>query len=70
MSTDAVEHHGKAADHFADAAKHHREAATRYGAGRHDQAAREAYLAHGRFARASTHAAKAAKLHTRHLGQK
>jgi len=47
MSTDVIEHHRKAAEHFEYAAKHHTEAATHYGAGRHEQAAREGYLAHG-----------------------
>lgn len=70
MSTDAVEHHRKAAKHFASAAKHHSEAATHYGAGHQDKAAREAYLAQGQVYQASTHAAKAAKLHTKHLGEK
>jgi hypothetical protein len=70
MSTDAVEHHRKAAEHFESAAKHHNEAATLYGAGHQDKAAREAYLALGQFHQASTHAAKAAKLHTRYLGEK
>ena len=34
------------------------------------QAAREAYLAHGHYLTASNHAAEAARLHTRHFGQK
>ena len=70
MSTEAVKHHRKAAEHFAYAAKHHTEAATHYGAGRHEQAAHEAYLAHGHCLTASNHAAEAARLHTRHFGQK
>ncbi len=70
MSTDAVEHHRKAAEHFAAAAKHHTDAATHYGAGRQDKAAREGYLAQGRLHQATTHAAKAAKLHAKHLGEK
>jgi hypothetical protein len=70
MSTEAVEHHRKAAEHFAFAAKHHTEAGTHYGEGRHEQAAREAYLAHGHSLTASNHAADAARLHTRHFGQK
>ena len=70
MSSDAVEHHQKAAEHFEYAAKHHLEAATYYGVGRHEQAAREAYLAHGHFSHASNHAAEAARLHARHFGQK
>jgi hypothetical protein len=45
MSTEAAEHHRKAAEHFEYAAKHHTEAANHYGAGQHEQAAREAYLA-------------------------
>jgi hypothetical protein len=64
MSTQAVKHHRKAAEHFAYAAKHHTEAGTYYGAGRHAQAAREAYLAHGHYLTASNHAAEAARLHT------
>jgi hypothetical protein len=55
MSSDAIKRHRKAAEHFA---------------GRHEQAAREAYLAHGHSLAASNHAAEAAKLHTRHRGQK
>jgi hypothetical protein len=70
MSDDAVKHHRKAAEHFAYAAKHHKEAAAFYGDGRHDRAAREAYLAHGHSLAASNHAADAARLHTRHRGQK
>jgi hypothetical protein len=70
MSTDAVEHHRKAAEHFAAAAKHHTDAATHYGAGQQDKAAREAYLAQGHVHQASEHAAKAAKQHARHLGEK
>lgn len=69
MSTEAVKHHRKAAD-LVYAAKHHTEAATHYGAGQHEQAAREAYLAHGHYLTASNHAAEAARLHTRHFGQK
>jgi hypothetical protein len=70
ISAEAVEHHRKAAEHFEYAAKHHTEAATQYGAGRHEQAAREAYLAHGHYLHASNHAAEAARLHARHAGQK
>ena len=70
MSTDVIEHHRKAAEHFEYAAKHHTEAATHYGAGRHEQAAREGYLAHGHYLQASNHAAEAARLHARHFGQK
>jgi hypothetical protein len=70
MSTDALEHHRKAAEHFDYAAKHHAEAGTHYGAGRHEQASREAYLAHGHSLHAINHAAKAARLHARHFGQK
>jgi hypothetical protein len=70
MSSEALKHHRKAAEHFEYAAKHHTEAGAHYGAGRHEQAAREAYLAHGHSLAASNHAADAAKLHTRHRGQK
>jgi hypothetical protein len=70
MSTDAVEHHRKAAAHFAAAAQHHTEAATHYGAGQQDKAAREAYLAQGHVHQANEHSAKAAKQHARHLGEK
>ena len=70
MATGAVKHHQKAAEHFAYAAKHHKEAGTHYGAGRHVQAAHEAYLAHGHYLMATNHAAEAARLHARHFGQK
>ena len=70
MPTDAVKHHRKAAEHFAYAAKHHNEAGALHGKGRHERAAREAYLAHGHSLSASNHAAEAARLHTRHIGQK
>jgi hypothetical protein len=70
MATDAVNHHQKAAEHFEHAAKHHTEAATHFGAGRHEQAANEAYLGHGHYLHARNHAAEAARLHTRHFGQK
>ena len=70
MATDTATHHRKAAEHFAYAAEHHKEAGTLYGAGRHEKAAREAYLAHGHSMTASNHAAEAARLHTRHVGQK
>jgi len=70
MATNAAMHHRKAAEHFAYAARHHKEAATLYGAGRRERAAREAYLAHGHYVSASNHAAEAARLHTRHVGQK
>jgi hypothetical protein len=46
------------------------EAGNHYGAGRHEQAAHEAYLAHGHYLHASNHAAEAARLHARHFGQK
>jgi hypothetical protein len=69
-SASPVTHHRKAAEHFAYAAQHHTEAAAHYGAGRRDQAAREGYLAHGHYLTASNHAAEAARLHTRHVGQK
>ena len=70
MSTEAVDHHRKAAEHFEHAAQHHSAAATHYGAGQYDQASREAYLAHGHYLHASNHAAEAARLHARHFGQK
>lgn len=70
MALNAGAHHRKAAEQFAYAAKHHTEAATHYGAGRHEQAAREAYLAHGHNLAAANHAAEAARLHARHFGQK
>ena len=70
MSTEAVKHHRKAVEHFAYTAQHHTEAATDYGVGRHEQAAREAYLAHGHCLTVNNHAAEAARLHTRHFGQK
>jgi len=70
MSTEAVDHHRKAAEHFAYAAQHHAEAGTLYGAGQHEHASREAYLAHGHSLTASNHAAEAARLHARHFGQK
>ena len=70
MSTDAAEDHRKAAEQFAYAAQHHTEAATHYEAGRHEQAAREAHLTHGHSLTASNHAAEAARMHTRHVGQK
>ena len=70
MATDAVKHHRKAAAQFAYAAKHHKEAGTLHGEGRHERAAREAYLAHGHAVSASNHAAEAARLHARHVGQK
>ena len=68
--SDAIKHHQKAAEHFAFAAQHHTEAATHYGAGQHERAAREAYLAHSHYQQGNNHAAKAARLHTRHFGQK
>jgi len=61
---------GKPRSIFAYAAKHHNEAGTVYGSGRREQAAREAYLAHGHYVAASNHAAEAARLHSRHVGQK
>jgi hypothetical protein len=70
MSTEATEHHRKAAEQFEYAARHHHDAATHYEAGRHEQAAREAYLAHGHYLHASNHAAEAARMHTRHFAQK
>ena len=71
MSTEeTVEYHRKAAEHFQYAAKHHMEAAAHYSDGRHEQAAREAYLAHGHYLHGSNHAAEAARLHARHFGQK
>jgi hypothetical protein len=70
MANDAVKHHRKAAEHFAYAAKHHTRAQKLCGQGRHDRAAREAYLAHGHSLSGSNHAAEAARLHARHIGQK
>jgi hypothetical protein len=70
MPNDATKHHRKAAEHFAYAARHHNEAGTLYGEGRHVKAAREAYLAHGHSLSGANHAAEAARLHTRHVGQK
>jgi len=61
MSTEAVDHHRKAAEHFEHAAQHHSAAASHYGAGRYDQASREAYLAHGHYLHGSNHAAEAAR---------
>ena len=66
-SIEAVKHHRKAAEHFTYAAKHHTEAGNHCGACRHEQAAREAYLAHGHCQSASNHAAEAARLHTRRV---
>jgi hypothetical protein len=37
MSSDAIKHHRKAAEHFAYAATHHTEAGVHDGAGRHGQ---------------------------------
>jgi hypothetical protein len=37
MSSEALKHHRKAAEHFEYAAKHHKEAGTHYGAGRRGQ---------------------------------
>jgi hypothetical protein len=70
MTTEAVKHHRKAAQHFAYAAKHHKEAGSLHNEGRHERAAREAYLAHGYALSATNHAAEAARLHARHVGQK
>jgi hypothetical protein len=70
MSSEAVQHHRKAAERFAHAAKHHMEAGTHYSAGRHEQAAREAYLAHGHSMAAGNQAVDVAKLYTRHRRQK
>ncbi len=70
MAPEAIDHHRKAAEHFESAAKHHAEAATHFDAGRHEQAASEAYLGHGHYLHARNHAAEAARLHTRHFGQK
>ncbi len=70
MADDAMKHHRKAAEHFKYAAKHHTEAGTLYGEGRRERAAREAYLAHGHSLSGANHAAEAARLHTRHVGQK
>jgi hypothetical protein len=70
MVSEALKHHRKAAEQFMFAATHHTEAGMHYGAGRHEQAAREAYLAHCHSLAASNHAAEAARLHTRHRGQK
>ena len=57
-------------EHFDYAAKHHAEAGTHYGAGRQEQASREAHLAHGHYLQASNDAAEAARLHVRHFGEK
>ena len=70
MASASVRHHRKAAQQFAYAAKHHKEASTLHGEGRHERAAREAYLAHGYAVSAGNHAAEAARLHSRHVGQK
>jgi hypothetical protein len=70
LSTETLDHHREAAEHFAYAVPHHTEAGTQHGAGQHEHAAREAYLGHGHFLAASNHAAEAARLHTRHFGQK
>jgi hypothetical protein len=70
MAIKGAMHHRKAAKYFAYAAKHHKEAGTLVGAGRREQAAREAYLASGHYVAAGNHAAEAARLHTRHVGQK
>jgi hypothetical protein len=69
MATEAIDHHRKAAEHFEHAARHHTEAAVHFGAGRHAQAANEAYLGHGHYLHARNHAAKAARLHTRQVGR-
>ena len=68
MAIEATDHHRKAAEHFESAAKHHTEAAVHFAAGRHEQAANEAYLGHGDYLHARNHAAEAARLHTRHAG--
>jgi hypothetical protein len=66
MATEATDHHRKAAEHFESAAKHHTEAAVHVAAGRHEQAANEAYLGYGDYLHARRHAAEAARLHPRH----
>jgi hypothetical protein len=67
--TTAAEHHTSAAKHHDSAAKHHREAAKALDAGKPEQAATHAEVAHGHLAHATECAQRVSKMQaTKHEG--